>query len=459
MFPLAPTVGPITRACLLLLLALAITACSFQTRQINALADGLENRGVANTLAIMETVDPPKRDRAQYLLNLGILKRLNGDLAGSNRDLQEAKEIIASLQAISISENAGALTINETLRSYAGSPSDQVLLHELMAYNYLNEEDLDSARVEMLQADITMRQLASGDSLSGQLASAHYLTGVIYELGGEWDNAMISYRKALDIVDERQQSVPRALADSLLQTSLRQQLKPEYQRYVSRFGRETTPFAEGDSELLVFYSDGRAIIKQQHFISLWSIEASQFLSVALPYYPTSHYTPRYLSFNVAGRRVSTRPIENIDSLAREDLSAEMPAITATALARAVTKYQSVRQAQQQDNMAGLLLNIANTLTESADMRSWNMLPASLQIARIRIPADTIVEYSNHSGKLAKAQAIPFDNGKKLLLFASSLTRLDSAAIVGDSNAVETVPAASAPVAEPSASEKETADEQ
>ena len=61
----------------------------------------------------------------------------------------------------------------------------------------------------------------------------------------------------------------------------------------------------------------------------------------------------------------------------------MPTITATTLARSVAKYQAVRQAQRKDEIAGLLLNLATTFSETADLRSWNMLPANIQVARIR----------------------------------------------------------------------------
>ncbi|CAN0604382.1 unnamed protein product, partial [Ectocarpus sp. 12 AP-2014] len=105
--------------------------------QINQLSAELPAVGPEKTLAKLEDIDPPDRDRSQYLLNRGLLKFYTGDLAGSRQDLEQAKAIMMSLKAVSLSENFGALTTNETLRSYGGTPSEQVLVHAMLAMGYL----------------------------------------------------------------------------------------------------------------------------------------------------------------------------------------------------------------------------------------------------------------------------------------------------------------------------------
>ena len=183
-----------------MLLAVLLQACAAQQRQVNSLAERLELSTPEATLQSLQSISPPERDRAQYLLNTGLLKSITGDFEGAIRDLQSAKKILNALQAISVSENLGAAIVNETLRSYDGSASERVLLHELLSINYLMLNNLDAARVEVLQADVVMKELATEDRPIGQLASAHYIAGLVYELGGELDDAMISYRKAANIM-------------------------------------------------------------------------------------------------------------------------------------------------------------------------------------------------------------------------------------------------------------------
>ncbi|NNF97414.1 MAG: hypothetical protein HKM94_10855, partial [Halobacteria archaeon] len=46
------------------------------------------------------------------------------------------------------------------------------------------------------------------------------------------------------------------------------------------------------------------------------------------------------------------------------------------------------EAGKQNDVAGLLVNIAGVLTERADTRSWLSLPANIQMARLQLPAGT-----------------------------------------------------------------------
>ena len=398
-----------------------ISACAMQQRQINSLADDLQHAGAEKTLLALEKIKPEPRDQAQYLLNRGTLKRLTGDLAASTQDLQSAKDLINSLQASSVTENVAAVTVNETLRSYTSSPSERVLLHQLLAYNYLQQGDLDGARVEMLQAEVTMQGVASGDKLNGQLASAHFLAGLIYELNDEWDNAMISYRRAANIMDQRHQGLPAALQDSLLQTSLRQGFKEEYSRYVKRFSRSAKPLRPGDREILVLYSDGIVSNKQQHFISVYSFEQQQNIALAMPYYPPANYRPQSFVVSVAGKHHRTQPLENIEDLVRQDLADELPRITATTMARVVIKYQAAKTARNKEgDLAGLLVSLATTISEQADLRSWNMLPSSLQVARIRIPEGVAADSVGFPRGLKFSDLLSFKRTETLVLIANSV---------------------------------------
>jgi hypothetical protein len=414
---------------LMVLALLLLSGCS--AWKVNNLADQLQTEGAVATLEGLEAINPPDRDLVQYLLDRGSLKLSTGDFTGSIQDLQQAKTIMRGLQAISVTETAAAATINETLRSYNGTPSEQVMVHLAMAWNYLALNDFDGARVEMLQSNVTMQELAKNDSVSGQLASVRFLAGVIYELGGERDDAMISYRRAAAIMQARNQPIPDALATSLINTSYRQGFTEEHQGYVKQFGREALPRKSGDGEVIVFYNDGVVSTIKQRKISIYSWQLEQMISIAVPHYSPLNYHPRKLNLSLggqefstspilAGQQFSTSPIENIEVLAREDLDAAMPGIIATTTARAVAKYYSVKEAGKQNQWAGIAANIATVLTEVADTRSWNMLPSGMQIARISVPAGTTVKIVGMPPELYAEQLAPASAGATVLVFASSL---------------------------------------
>ena len=380
----------IRKAALTVLLPVLLQACAVHQQKVNSLAERLERSTPEATLLSLQSTNSPERDRGQYLLNTGLLKSITGDFEGAIHDLQSAKDTLNSLQATSVSENLGAATINETLRSYDGSASERVLLHELLSINYMMLNDLDAARVEVLQADVVMKELAREDKPIGQLASAHYIAGLIYELGGELDDAMISYRKAANIMALRNMSPPPALKKTLLSLSQRLGLDEEYTEYREQFDSAVKPPTPDAAEIVVIYWDGVVTSKRGNSLSVWVPTLNQAVSLALPYYPPSNYVEKPFTLSISGQYHRTETIEDIEALLREDMDDESAAIYAMTLTRMVSKYKIVKSAGNQDDSLGLFINIFTMLSEVADTRSWNMLPSSIQFARFSLPAG---EYS------------------------------------------------------------------
>ena len=411
---------------LTLLLSVLLQSCAVHQQKVNSLAEQLEHSTPEDTLLSLESISPPGRDRAQYLLNTGLLKSITGDFEGANRDLQSAKDILDDLQAISVSENLGAAIVNETLRSYDGSASERVLLHLLLSINYLMLNDLDAARVEVLQADVVMKELAREDKPIGQLASAHYIAGLVYELGGELDDAMISYRKAANIMGLRNMPPPPVLQSSLLSLSQRLGLDEEYKKYREQFTFAVKPHAPDTAEIIVIYWDGVVTGKRGNTLSVWVPALNQAVSLALPYYPPSNYVENPLILSMAGQLHRTAPIEDIETLSREDLDDQSAAIYAMTLTRMVSKYELVKSAGNQNDSVGLFINIITMLSESADIRSWNMLPSTIQFARFSLPAG---EYSLPLPHYAKSQQaglaetkLVVSGGEKIVLFVPGISQ-------------------------------------
>lgn len=391
--------------------------------QVHQIAGQLPMLGAEQALQQLEQVQAPERDRAQYLLNRGILQFYVGNLAASRADLAEAQRIMAALQATSVVENLAAVSANETLRSYTGTPTDQVLVHAMLALTYLCEGDLDGARVEILQSQVEMQRLAKEDSTSGQLPSVRFLAGMVYELNREWDSALISYRQAYDILRQRSQPVPVALQDSLLGLTRRLGLDDEHEKLGSAFARTYVAPAAGEGELFVLYLDGVVSSKYDSRISVMAGDQQpQLVSMVVPVYYPSSYVPRPVTLRVDGNPVSTQVIEDLEARARDDLSDEMGRIMATTTARAVAKYNLVNEAQNQSPMAGLLANLATVASEQADVRSWNMLPASIQVARLRVPAGARIDAGSWvSGNAEPLQAAM--QGRRAVLVLGALNTM------------------------------------
>lgn len=427
---------------------LALNGCATYSNSFAVIAQQLEKQHYDEALKTLETQSKDQKDRVLYLLNKGMVQRMKQDFVASNESLEAAKQEMGRLYAESISEHALSFMVNDATVSYAGDDYEQVLVHLYMALNYLELGQLNEARVEALQIDLKLREIAEKipDSKFTEDALSRQLTGMIYEELGEWSDAMIAYRKAYEAYKINQAhfsiDVPTMLQFDLLRLARQQGLADELARYQQEFGvastKEATASSEADGELVFILNNGLAPIKREEVIGILTpppsvaVEASKnaknmdttptsppvLLNIALPYYESRPSRIACARISVSGKQADTQIMEDIDSIARASLAARMPAITARAVARAIAKgvmQESVdKSGQRGDDAAAqligsLLVRVAAVATERADTRSWLTLPANVQLARLDLPPgsyDVTVELLGTDQNLIATRVYP-----------------------------------------------------
>jgi len=378
-------------------LLLQLGGCASYSQSFEPIEAKLAAQDPAAALQILEKQRPGHNKLLLHLLNKAMLQRMQHDFAASNQSFEQAKQVIQTYSAVSISEQSAAFIINDTTRTYTGTPLEQVMLHVYAALNYLELGNHDAARVEALQVEVRLRQLMQ-DSPESALSVdpfARYLSGMIFEDLGEYSDAMIAYRKAYEAYQAHEQlyalSVPDYLKQDMLRMARKVGLNNEYAKLEAQFGMslQNNPHsALQEGEVVLLFHNGLAPIKREHSVAVIDPGSGRLIRVSLPYYQTR---PQLItSARVEANEVfsQTQQVEAIDDIAEQTLQAYMPAITARAVARAVLKYNMSREAGKQNDVAGLLVNIAGVLTERADTRSWLSLPANIQMARLQLPAGT-----------------------------------------------------------------------
>lgn len=391
------------RVCILVLACLLPLGCALHQVKSNQLANQLRSQPPERVLDQLSSIQPDETDIAQYYLNLGYLQLITGQFPSSIESFNKAKKQMQKLQATSVSENVAAGTINETFRQYSGTPTDRVMVHNMLALAYLFNNDIYGARVEMLQADVEMKSLVSSKELYGQLASTHLLAGIIYELLDERSNAFISYRFSEELLEKRHIKVPIGLQLSLLRSSQKMGNTEQYLHYQEKYKALDKQYKSTDKQLFFIYFDGVVSNKMETGVMVPSYNNEQLIRIAMPSYPANHYHARSSSLQTEEAVVTTQLLENIEQLAREDLSKDYPSILAMTTSRAIAKYQLVKKANKQDSLVGAIANIATVVSEVADLRSWNMLPSSWQFSYIQ-SADKTANISGHTEAVDLSQA-------------------------------------------------------
>ncbi|MDR2763194.1 MAG: hypothetical protein LBB88_11360 [Planctomycetaceae bacterium] len=91
-------------------------------------------------------------------------------------------------------------------------------------------------------------------------------------------------------------------------------------------------------------------------------------------------------------RGSTSEVTNISKMAKDQFDANMPLIITRAIVRRMLKKGAIygtKKAVDANGWVGLALEVGGMIWESmetADTRSWNLLPNSIQISRVELPA-------------------------------------------------------------------------
>lgn len=405
----------------------ALAGCATFSDTIQSTERSLAQQQPQLALVEYEKLKPSGADRVLYLMNKGMLLRMVGDYEHSTRALEEAKKLIEDLRAVSVREQALSIAVNDAARSFIGDDFEQVMVHAYLALNYLEQQRVDAARVEALQSDVLLREIAQGSSNSPYVEDAftRYLTGIVYEDEREWSDAMIAYRKAYEAyqgqLDRFGVALPETLKHDLIRLADRMGLAQEAERYRESFGIRDTLSATAladQGEIILTVHAGLAPAKREQAITVLNPNTGRLLRVALPQYRSRGQPFAYARVSVNTQSATTSRVVSVDAIAVKSLESRMPAITARAIARMILK-DSVAKAAAGDGsgsqaMLGAAVNIAALFTERADTRSWFTLPGEIHLARISLPPGDYrgrIEFHGHGGGVLQSSEFQITLGK------------------------------------------------
>lgn len=362
---------------------LVTSGCVTFTYQQDTMESHLMTQQPQQALAALDKLNLGQRDQVLYQLNKGMLLRMQGDFTGSNAALEQSKVMIQKLDALSLREQATAVTINDTMRSYLPPPFERAMVHTVMALNYLELNDYNAARVEALQLDELLKQ--HKDRV--QLPFARYIIGLIFEANGELDEAMIAYRMSYEAYRSSKEKSPLLLQQDLLRLTQHLGLSDEQRRYEEEFQLQSWPTQAALSqsgEVVAILFNGLIPRKHSEELNVQSPRDGQLHRISVPFY--EERTPQIHSarLSLAENHGNSELLDRLDRHGYTNLRSEMPAIIARTLARVSVKNRLVDNARDHSPLLGAALNIATFITEQADTRAWNTLPQQLLIARATV---------------------------------------------------------------------------
>ena len=381
----------------------------------------------------------PKKPDIPFLFELGLVAHYANHFQESNAAFDQARDIAEDRYTKSISKEATSLVTSDKLRPYPGTRYERLLSHYYRALNYVYQGQLDGALVECRRATALINYFKGEDEKydffgAGFLA---YLSGVLFEATGEWNNAYISYKQAAEYYRNAEKKtgvkMPADIGGSLVRLARKLGFLDELERYQEQYGK-FSPRPANTGELILFYESGYVppkgedaltfpILKTddvddakfvptligRHGMVYEEIELEYLLRVAIPTIDSNR--PHLSGIEVAVGDMKTRGmlVEDVENIAIETFNTQRPIILFRTLGRALLKYLAYRKAKKENEALGLLVNLAGVVTEQADTRSWQTLPNQIFMVRMSLPAGTHtlnLSFLGENGRVRVRDSVP-----------------------------------------------------
>ena len=429
---------------LLALLCLAVGCSPYSMEEVRIAFEGGDFDG-----ALIELdADGKGQAKLPYLFERGLIAHYGDMFDESNRTFELAEITSDDLYTKSISREAVSLVTSDNLRSYAGSQYERLLIHYYRAFNYVYLNMPDDALVECRKAGRLLQFYADADENYEFVGAAFiaYLSGILYEWAGDWNDAFIAYRWAERAYKQYEEALgipfPQDVGESLVRLAERLGFREEFEKYAVTYGEPLENIPDS-GELILLYETGfvppkieenivfpilkvdpivqedadrdekkvreygRTLIRRRNR-RYKEVEIAYLLRVAIPAYRSNRPRLAGIDANTAYGQVSGVLVEDIEAAAMKTFESELPTIMLRTVVRGVLKYLSFRRANQEGEGLGRLVNLLNIVTESADTRSWQTLPNQIFLVRMRLPAGTHnikLSFSNRANRQVKTDTL------------------------------------------------------
>lgn len=367
------------------------------------------------------------RNKLLFHLNSGWVSWMQDQPEASNRDFETADYMMETYKS-NVANEALSIISNPALKPYQAEDFEKVMVNYYKSLNYLQLNKMDEALVECRKINIKLNQLndryKDHKNRYQRDGFAHLLMGLIYDASGDYNNAFIAYRNALEVYESDYSKnfglhTPEQLKQDLLRTAYQTGFYEELAEYEKQFGYNYQHQPAEHGQAVVFWQNGLGPVKAEWSINFtkiagdggWVTFANEDLDLSFPFYigdqsdrEKSAFAqlsfmrvafPKYLErppvFNTANLIADTvirqlEPVEDVNAIAFKTLHDRMIRDMANSLLRLATKKAIETATRRENQDLGAAIGILNALTEKADTRNWQTLPHTISYARIPLPA-------------------------------------------------------------------------
>jgi len=339
-----------------------------------------------------------KKGSLLYYLELGTIQHYAKDFKRSNHNFEDAENLIEELYTRSISKQTAALFTSENIKPYRPEDYENVLINYYRAFNYFYLNDLEDATVEARKVDEKLERLNDKYKKKNAYrddAFMEFISGVFHEMSGEYNDALISYKKSYETFKRDYAKyygicVPEFILESIKRMSIVTGIE------LFDESIDSIKANPDDGVLLIILEYGLIPQKRETFTDLWVKTRkgrTKLIRVAFPYLPDTTISLPSIKAKLGNLALPIHEVEPIYKIAERNLKDKMDRIVAKAMLRAAVKYGTEAKIESElrkkyenlSDIAGFFINIFNVFTERADTREWATLPATILVGYQEVP--------------------------------------------------------------------------
>lgn len=331
-----------------------------------------EPAAAANSLK--EKAETPSDDQVVYLLEYATAQQLAKNYDESTKAFLKAEDLTDIKDYHSVSRITGSLLLNEGMVQYKGDDFEKVLINAMLAINFVEQKNFDGALVECRKLNDKLYKFRiEGKKNYDQNPFAFYLSALIWEHDRNWDNAYIDFKKAYDL----NPNIPY-LQEDLIRAAQNARRMEDLAKWKKSFSGVKPADLRELGEVVLIYQQGWGPSKHPH---------PDFPRIP-KLYPNFNQT-RVARLEVEnGTSEPSQMISNINDVAIKTLDDQYSSLIAMRAAGIVAKEVVADQIRQKNELLGAVAWIGMHVADQADLRQWTTLPASFQVAKVRLKPGT-----------------------------------------------------------------------
>lgn len=379
------------------------------------------------------------KTRFLYFANRGVVAHLLGSYEESNSWFEKAY-LFGEDYRKNYLNVAGSFLLNPNLVVYGGENHEHLLLLYYKALNYLKLNDYEAALVECRRLNQRLYELGdkyASDKKYQRDAFIHNLMGIIYQAAGDYNNAFIAYRNAVDIYEKDYGELfgvntPEQLKYDVIRNAALAGFPEEVEKYEEKFNLHYTAGSSEGGELVFFWHNGLAPIKDEwsiNFVAMKGQEgqiifANEEMGLNFPFFyepdedsdpsisdltGTRVAFPKYVErapyfskaeLELNGRSYPMQLAEDVNAIAFKTLNERMLQELGKGLLRVAIKKALEKEVRKENETLGMLVSAINFASEQADTRNWQTIPHTIYYSRVPLKEgeNQVVLYTDGRGQ-------------------------------------------------------------